>query len=105
MPDAPAAPPRLSLCTPAEAVDLVLDGGFQEMPFGNVEAPVETQFVLHFSIQVRNLERGLEIKSAFHEGLALHGQTQDVRHPPPRHIHVELDGDRKSTRLNSSHLG
>ena len=65
---------------------------FRKCAFGNIEAPIETQLVLHFSIQVRNLKLGFEIELAFHEGLALHGQTQDVPHAPLRHVYVELDG-------------
>src|ERR1019366_5481000 len=84
--------PRLSLSTPAQAIDLVLDLRFQEVSIGDVEAPIEPQLVLHFSIQVRNLHLGFEIERAFHEGLALHGQAQDVPHAPLWHVYVELDG-------------
>ena len=45
-----------------------------------------------FSVQRRNLELGFEIEIAFHEGFAFHGQAQDVRHAPSRHIYVKLDG-------------
>src|SRR5207237_1239695 len=59
---------------------------------GHVEMPVQPQLIFHLSIQRRNLELGLQIEPAFHEGLALHRQAQDVPHIALRHVDVELDG-------------
>src|SRR5262249_6474109 len=81
----------LALSAAAQRINLVLNGGAKKFALDYFELSVEQKFLFHFPAKRRNVDLCLQKDLTFHEGIALHRQSENISQISLRHADIEAD--------------